>query len=96
MYKYVFENIKCAEFTINDSEKKGYLLFSKTEVPTLPAKTEYNFVTVELHYEDETVGWTQVREWHFTKVRMISIGQDEATWTATFEYKDATELKRMA
>jgi hypothetical protein len=58
--------------------------FAKVDVPTLPVQTEYDDLN------DDTFGWTQIREWHFKKVNITSIGQDEVAWTAVFKYEDMT------
>jgi len=92
MFKYVFVfdgDTKCAEFTLNKEEKKGHLVFSKAAVQSLPIKTAYDNLIVELFSNgllEPIPRLMKHRTWEMTKVRMESIGQDEATFFATFSY----------
>lgn len=99
MFKYVFDDAcRCADFTIDEGKKKGFLLFVKTNVQSLPIKTEYDSLTIELYHNgllEPIPHWVKMRTWELTKVRMESIGQDEATFFATLTYGDVivTDVK---
>jgi len=94
----MFNDTQCRDFTIYREEKKGYLLFAKVDVETLPIQTEYDSLNIKLFGKEDMLcgpDWMEIREWDLTKVKMLSIGQDEAAFTATFTYGEVVETLHM-